>query len=98
MFVLPDNRVINGRLYITNFRLFFKSIDQHQISNDQPNFIIIDLPLGLINRIEKIGHQSSKHVNFYGLSISCKVIFIKILFIKDFLDFNFIISSRMVDV
>lgn len=72
MFVLPDNRVINGKLYITNFRLHFKSNELHQISSDQPCFIIIDLPLGLINRIEKIGHQSSKHVNFYGLSISCK--------------------------
>ena len=40
--------------------------------NYQSHFIIIDLPLGLINRIEKIGHQSSKN-NFYGLLISCKV-------------------------
>ena len=40
---------------------------------DQPNFITIDLPLGLINRVEKIGHQSSKHTNFYGFLITCKV-------------------------
>jgi hypothetical protein len=34
--------------------------------------IIIDLPLGFINRIEKLGHQSVKQNNFYGLIISCK--------------------------
>ena len=37
------------------------------MSQNQTN-IIIDLPLGLINRIEKVGHKPS-----YGLYISCKV-------------------------
>jgi len=70
---MPDNRAICGKLYITNFRLFFKSDDLYQINQYQSTFIIIDLPLGLINRIEKVGHHSSKTVNFYGLIISCKV-------------------------
>lgn len=72
IFVMPDNRAIRGKLYITNFRIFFKSDDLYQIDQYQSHFIIIDLPMGLINRIEKVGHQSSKNVNFYGLLISCK--------------------------
>lgn len=72
IFVMPDNRAIRGRLYITNFRIYFKSDDMYQINQYQSHFIIIDLPLGLINRIEKVGHQSSKNVNFYGIVINCK--------------------------
>lgn len=72
IFVMPDNRAIRGRLYITNFRIYFKSDDMYQINQYQSHFIIIDLPLGLINRIEKVGHQSSKTVNFYGIVVNCK--------------------------
>jgi myotubularin-related protein 1/2 len=64
IFVLPDNRGVRGRLHISNFRLYFRSADELNI--------IIDLPLGLINRIEKIGHQSARQTNFYGFLISCK--------------------------
>ena len=53
--------------------LFVKLKQIYQLNQYQANFVIIDLPLALINRIEKIGHQSSKNVNFYGLVISCKV-------------------------
>ncbi len=70
---MHDNRAIRGKLYITNFRIYFRSDDLYQLNQHQPHFIIIDLPLGLINKIEKVGHQSSKHVNFYGIVINCKV-------------------------
>ena len=64
IFVLPDNRGVRGRLFISNFRVYFRSADELNI--------IIDLPLGLISRIEKIGHQSARQTNFYGFLISCK--------------------------
>lgn len=94
IFVMPDNRGIRGKLFISNFRLYFRSdvriylfklskyidkkmkllcLKESYSFNNYHSNIIIDLPLGLINRIEKIGHQSSKQVNFYGILISCKV-------------------------
>lgn len=68
IFVMPDDRGIRGKLFITNYRLYFKS-DELQIYQ---SYLIINLPLGLIHRIEKIGHQSTKKSNFYGLLINCK--------------------------
>jgi hypothetical protein len=55
-----------------NFLHFRILKETYSFTNYHSN-LIIDLPLGLINRIEKIGHQSSKHTNFYGILISCKV-------------------------
>jgi len=66
-YVLPDNRTLRGKMNITKFRLYFQS-DEKQNSN----YFIINLPLGNINRVEKIGHQSSKQQNNYGIVISCK--------------------------
>ena len=67
VFVFPDNRGVRGRLYITNFRLYFRSS-----AHDDLSPVIIDLPLGLIHRVEKIGHQSVKQSNLYGLLVTCK--------------------------
>lgn len=84
MYVSAD-KPFKGRLYVTNFRLYFKSdvsmaflynlfenIIDFYVIKEANNYPIIDLPLGLINRIEKIGHQSSRQQNSYGIVISCK--------------------------
>lgn len=71
VFVMPDNRAIRGKLYITNFRLYFLS-DDFRSTSTQTRFII-DNPLGLIQKVEKIGNTaSSKSSNPYGLLITCK--------------------------
>lgn len=81
---------IRGLLYITNYRLFFKSIPHSTNTDSSPvasalvnttsglnnqrylaNYLI-DLPLGFICRVEKIGGSTSKGENSYGLEITCK--------------------------
>lgn len=39
----------------------------------QDPVVILDVPLGVISRIEKMGGASSRGENSYGLDITCKV-------------------------
>ena len=81
VFVLPDDRGARGRMYISNFRMYFVSdAASGGGGGSEPSTpLIIDLPLGLISRIEKVGHQTTrsdqagKSGSFYGFLITCKV-------------------------
>ncbi|KAK2165234.1 hypothetical protein LSH36_53g07021 [Paralvinella palmiformis] len=57
---------VRGKLYITNYRLYFKT------SGDREPPCILDVPLGVISRVEKVGGASSKKENSYGIEIFCK--------------------------
>lgn len=39
----------------------------------QDSALILDVPLGVISRIEKMGGATSRGENSYGLDITCKV-------------------------
>lgn len=39
----------------------------------QDPIVVLDVPLGVISRIEKMGGASSRGENSYGLDITCKV-------------------------
>ncbi len=57
---------VKGTLTVTNYKLYFRSVlrDSH---------LIVDVPLGLISRVEKVGGQRlSSAENAYGLEITCK--------------------------
>lgn len=62
-YLCPFHEPIRGTLYVTNYKLYFKSCE--------PRFTL-DVPLGVISRIEKIGYHSSKAENAYGLEVVCK--------------------------
>lgn len=66
--VCPYRSPSHGTLYITNYRLFFQS---RQV-NDRDPPIIVDVALGAISRVEKIGGASSRGENSYGIEIFCK--------------------------
>ena len=42
---------------------------------------MVDVPLGAVSRVEKLGKASSKGENSYGIEISCKVflVFYKVI-------------------
>lgn len=50
-------------------RLIFSSLN---ISLQDP-VVVLNVPLGVISRIEKMGGASSRGENSYGLDITCKV-------------------------
>ncbi|XP_022689701.1 myotubularin-related protein 2-like isoform X2 [Varroa jacobsoni] len=62
-YLCPFHDPIRGTIYVTNYKLYFKSVD--------PAFVL-DVPLGVISRIEKIGYHSSKQENSYGIEVVCK--------------------------
>uniref|UniRef100_A0A7N6F7F3 Phosphatidylinositol-3,5-bisphosphate 3-phosphatase MTMR2 n=1 Tax=Anabas testudineus TaxID=64144 RepID=A0A7N6F7F3_ANATE len=55
----PFTGALRGSVTITNYRLFFKCMDR------EPAFVL-DLPLGVVSRVERIGTASSRDVS-YGL-------------------------------
>jgi len=57
---------IKGELTLTNYKLFFRP---NQFK-DHP--MILEVPLGCISRIEKVGGQRSTSENAYGIEIFCK--------------------------
>ncbi|KAF7666574.1 hypothetical protein LDENG_00101120 [Lucifuga dentata] len=59
----PFIGALRGTLTVTNYRLFFKCMDR------EPAFML-DLPLGVVSRVEKIGSTSSRGEVSYG--IVCK--------------------------
>ncbi|XP_070773314.1 phosphatidylinositol-3,5-bisphosphate 3-phosphatase MTMR2 isoform X2 [Enoplosus armatus] len=56
----PFTGALRGTVTITNYRLFFKCMDR------EPAFVL-DLPLGVVSRVEKIGSASSRGDVSYGL-------------------------------
>ncbi|XP_071411466.1 phosphatidylinositol-3,5-bisphosphate 3-phosphatase MTMR2 isoform X2 [Pithys albifrons albifrons] len=67
-YICPFTGAIRGTLTVTNYRLYFKSMER-----DPP--FVLDASLGVINRVEKIGGASSRGENSYGLEIVCKPLF-----------------------
>uniref|UniRef100_A0AAQ6IC30 phosphatidylinositol-3,5-bisphosphate 3-phosphatase n=1 Tax=Anabas testudineus TaxID=64144 RepID=A0AAQ6IC30_ANATE len=65
IYICPFNGAVKGKVLITNYRLHFKSSDP-----DVP--VTLDVPLGAISRVEKMGGASSRGENSYGLDITCK--------------------------
>ncbi|XP_039345371.1 myotubularin isoform X5 [Mauremys reevesii] len=65
IYVCPFNGAVKGRLYVTNYRLYLRSVELDPV-------VILDVPLGVIARIEKMGGASSRGENSYGLDITCK--------------------------
>ncbi|XP_053187259.1 myotubularin-related protein 2 [Scomber japonicus] len=56
----PFIGALRGTVIVTNYRLFFKCMDR------EPAFVL-DLPLGVVSRVEKIGSASSRGDVSYGL-------------------------------
>ncbi|XP_068107122.1 myotubularin isoform X2 [Hyperolius riggenbachi] len=65
IYMCPFNDPVKGRLYVTNYKLYFKGEEPEAL-------IIFEVPLGVIARIEKMGGASSRGENSYGLDITCK--------------------------
>ncbi|PWA22720.1 hypothetical protein CCH79_00002034, partial [Gambusia affinis] len=59
----PFTGALRGTVMVTNYRLFFKSMDK------DPAFML-DLPLGVVSRVEKIGNTPSRVDSSYG--VVCK--------------------------
>ncbi|XP_026768088.1 myotubularin-related protein 2 isoform X2 [Pangasianodon hypophthalmus] len=59
-YICPFVGAVRGTLTVTSYRLYFRSV------NREPVFVL-DLPLGVISRIEKIGGASSRGDISYGL-------------------------------
>ncbi|KAH9519849.1 Myotubularin- protein 2 [Bulinus truncatus] len=64
-YLCPYSGPIRGILTVTNYKLYFKSIER------EPPFIL-DAPLGVASQVEKIGGATSRGVNSYGIDILCK--------------------------
>uniref|UniRef100_A0A671MHH6 Myotubularin n=1 Tax=Sinocyclocheilus anshuiensis TaxID=1608454 RepID=A0A671MHH6_9TELE len=65
IYICPFNAAVKGKVFITNYRLYFKNTD-----SETP--VILDVPLGVVSRVEKMGGASSRGENSYGLEITCK--------------------------
>ncbi|XP_023396155.1 myotubularin isoform X6 [Loxodonta africana] len=84
IYICPFNGPIKGRVYITNYRLYLRSLEtvcKHCRGSDESRCVlcgsgdsalILDVPLGVISRIEKMGGATSRGENSYGLDITCK--------------------------
>ncbi|XP_041054832.1 myotubularin-related protein 2 isoform X2 [Carcharodon carcharias] len=64
-YICPFTGTLKGTLTVTNYRLYFRSLER-----DPP--FVLDVPLGVVSRVEKIGGASSRGENAYGLEIFCK--------------------------
>ncbi len=64
-YLCPYLGPIRGSLYVTNYKLYFKSNDF------EPPFIL-DVALCVVSRIEKVGGATSKGENSYGIDLVCK--------------------------
>ncbi|XP_069603152.1 myotubularin isoform X1 [Ranitomeya imitator] len=65
IYMCPFNGPVKGRLYVTNYKLYFKGEETEPA-------IVFEVPLGVIARIEKMGGATSRGENSYGLDITCK--------------------------
>ncbi|XP_045676430.1 myotubularin-related protein 1 isoform X7 [Phyllostomus hastatus] len=64
MYICPFMGAVSGMLTVTDFKMYFKNVER------DPHFIL-DVPLGVISRVEKIGAQSHGD-NSCGIEIVCK--------------------------
>ncbi|KAK5649328.1 hypothetical protein RI129_000357 [Pyrocoelia pectoralis] len=64
-YLCPYYGPARGVLTVTNYKLYFRSVDR-----DTPN--VVDVPLGVVSRIEKVGGASSRGENAYGIEVFCK--------------------------
>ncbi|OXA60801.1 Myotubularin-related protein 2 [Folsomia candida] len=62
-YLCPFGGPIKGNLYLTNYKLYFASKDRQNT---------FEVPLGVVNRVEKVGGVSSRGENSYGIEIFCK--------------------------
>lgn len=63
MYICPFMGAVSGTLTVTDFKMYFKNVER------DPHFVL-DVPLGVISRVEKIGAQS--HGDNCGIEIVCK--------------------------
>ncbi|XP_046694621.1 myotubularin-related protein 2 isoform X4 [Silurus meridionalis] len=59
-YICPFVGAVRGTLTITNYRLFFRSVTREPV-------FVLDLPLGVISKVEKIGGASNRGDVSYGL-------------------------------
>ncbi|KAM6427367.1 phosphatidylinositol-3-phosphate phosphatase MTMR1 isoform 1-T1 [Liasis olivaceus] len=64
VYICPFSGAISGTLTVTDYKMYFKNVER------DPHFVL-DVPLGVINRVEKIGVQSHGD-NSCGIEIVCK--------------------------
>lgn len=67
-YICPYSGPIKGLIYVTNYKLYFKSTEP----NHHGVPFILDVPLCVIHRIEKVGGATSKGENSYGIELICK--------------------------
>nr|XP_033705642.1 myotubularin-related protein 1 isoform X3 [Tursiops truncatus] len=67
MYICPFVGAVSGTLTVTDFKMYFKNVER------DPHFVL-DVPLGVISRVEKIGVQSHGD-NSCGIEIMCKTLF-----------------------
>ncbi|KAG9338928.1 hypothetical protein JZ751_024318 [Albula glossodonta] len=65
IYICPFSGAVKGKVFITNYRLYFKSVEVDPA-------VSLNVPLGTISRVEKMGGASSRGENSYGLEITCK--------------------------
>ncbi|KAG8453003.1 hypothetical protein GDO86_004712 [Hymenochirus boettgeri] len=64
-YICPFTGAYRGSFTVTNYRLYFKSLERDR-------HLILDAPLGIISRIERIGGASSRGENPNGIEVVCK--------------------------
>lgn len=64
-YLCPYSGPIRGSLFVTNYKLYFKSTD-----SDAP--LVLSVPLCCVSRVEKVGGATSKGENSYGIDLLCK--------------------------
>lgn len=69
-YICPYSGPSRGILTITNYRLHFRSQPASEKQKDP--VIVVDVPLGVVSRVEKVGGASSRGENSYGIDIFCK--------------------------
>ncbi|CAG2110539.1 unnamed protein product [Medioppia subpectinata] len=63
-YLCPYFGPIRGSLYVTNYKLYFKSAESEAES--------VSVPLCCVSRVEKVGGASSKGDHSYGIDLLCK--------------------------
>ncbi|XP_044019840.1 myotubularin-related protein 2 isoform X3 [Aphidius gifuensis] len=64
-YLCPYSGPARGILTVTNYKLYFRS-------TDRDTAYIVEVPLGVVSRIEKVGGASSRGENSYGIEVFCK--------------------------
>ncbi|XP_078457232.1 phosphatidylinositol-3,5-bisphosphate 3-phosphatase MTMR2-like isoform X1 [Lampetra planeri] len=67
-YLCPYAGKLRGTLVITSYRLYFQS--KERVEEGSP--FTLDVPLGVVNRVEKAGGASSRGEDAYRLEVTCK--------------------------